>query len=211
MTTPLLTKTGRMATIVTLLFTFQSFKSQKEKDTMKIKENQTAPDFTLQDVNGNTIHLSDYKGKKVLLSFFRNVGCPVCNVRFHELQEKSDYFRSKNLILLAVYESSAENMKKYLDGENPYAVMIPNPDESLYKRYAVDKSMGKVMKGMFRGAMSKMKKGKKLFKSDIKQDGNATRIGADFLIDEKGVVKNAYYGDYVGDHLPLAEILSFIQ
>lgn len=178
---------------------------------MKIKEHQSAPGFTLQDVNGNTINLSDYKGKKVLLSFFRNVGCPVCNLRFHELQEKSDYFRSKSLVHLAIYESSVENMKKYLEGETPYAVMIPNPDESLYKRYAVDKSMGKVMKGMFYGAMSKMKNGKKLFKSEIKQDGNMTRIGADFLIDEKGVVKKAYYGGYVGDHLPLAEILKFIQ
>lgn len=178
---------------------------------MKIKENQTAPGFTLKDVNGNTIHLSDYKGKKVLLSFFRNVGCPVCNVRFHELQEKSDYFRSKGMILLAVYESSAENMKKYLEGETPYAVMLPNPDESLYKRYELDKSMGKVMKGMFHGAMSKMKKGKKLFKNNIKQDGNMSRIGADFLIDEKGIVKKAFYGAYIGDHLPVAEILKFIE
>lgn len=178
---------------------------------MKIKENQTAPGFTLHDVNGNAITLSDYKGKKVFLSFFRNVGCPICNFRFHELQEKSDYFKSKNLILLAVYESSAENMKKYLDGENPYMVMIPNQDESLYKHYAVEKSLGKVMKGMVHGAMNKMKKGKKLFKNNIKQDGNTTRIGADFLIDEKGVVKRAFYGDYVGDHLPVTEILKFIQ
>lgn len=205
----LLKETSRLAALASLIFILQSSKPKNEK--MKITENQAAPGFTLKDVNGSNISLSDYKGKKILLSFYRNVGCPVCNLRFHELQEKSDHFRSKGLVLLAVYESPAENMKKYLEGENPYAIMIPNPDESLYKLYDLEKSMGKVMKGMFYGAMKKMKKGKQLFKTKIKQDGNANRIGADFLIDEKGNIIRAYYGNYVGDHLPTAEIQKFLN
>lgn len=32
---------------------------------------QTAPDFSLFDLNGNAVRLSDYRGKKVLLSFKR--------------------------------------------------------------------------------------------------------------------------------------------
>ncbi len=80
---------------------------------------------------------------------------------------------------MAVYESTANNMKQYSEGENFYATMIPNPDKSLYQLYDIDKSTGKVMKGMFHGAMGKMKKGKKLFKSKIKQDGDSNRISAD--------------------------------
>ncbi len=33
-----------------------------------------APDFTLDDCNGNTVSLSDLKGKKVLLYFFTSPG-----------------------------------------------------------------------------------------------------------------------------------------
>jgi len=32
------------------------------------------------------------------------------------------------------------------------------------------------------------------------------RIGADFLIDESGRIKAAYYGSYVGDHLPMVDL-----
>jgi peroxiredoxin len=178
---------------------------------MKIQPPNAAPTFTIKDVNGAVINLSDYKGKKVMLTFYRNVGCPVCNLRFHELQEQANYFKSKGLTLLAVYESSAENMKTYLEGENYYATMIPNPDLSLYKLYNIERSSIKLMKGMFHGAMAKTKKGKKLFKTEIKHDTNSNLIGADFLIDENGNVKTAYYGKYVGDHLPLAEIKQFLN
>jgi peroxiredoxin Q/BCP len=201
----------RLLTIALLATTsLQSF-SQSNSKKMKITKQQAAPTFTTNDVNGATVNLSDFKGKKVLLTFYRNVGCPICNLRFHELQEQADYFKSKGLVLLAVYESSADNMRQYLEGENPYAIMIPNPDQSLYQLYDIDKSMGKVMKGLFHGALGKVKKGKKLFKHEIKTDGSSERISADFLIDESGKINTAYYGKFLGDHLPITEIKQFLN
>jgi peroxiredoxin len=184
---------------------------QSKSKKMKITASQQAPSFTVKDVNNVQVNLAGLKGKKVLLSFYRNVGCPICNLRFHELQEQAAYFKEKNVIVLAVYESSQENMKKYLQGETPYAVMIPNSDQSLYELYMIDNSMGKMMKGMFHGAMGKMKEGKKLFIQKIKQDGNTGRIGADFLINENGIVQKAYYGKFVGDHLALTEIKNLLN
>lgn len=192
-----------------LSLSFNPSFSQSKKQSMKIAPLQEAPTFSVKDVNGATVNLADFKGKKVMLTFYRNVGCPVCNIRFHELQEQADTFKAKGLILLAVYESTTENMKQYLEGENPYALMIPNPEQDLYKLYKIDRSMGKMIKGMFHGAMGKMGKGKKLFKRKIKQDGNSNRIGADFLIDENGKVQVAYYGKYIGDHLPISDIKNF--
>ena len=202
---------GVVGLAIVAIFTF-SFTSKKDKEKSKIQEQKTAPDFTIKDINGETINLSNYKGKKVLLTFYRNVGCPVCNVRFHELQAESSYFKSKDVVLISVYESSSENMKKYLEKEeNFYSKMIPNPEQNLYEIYNIDQSMNKVMKGMFHGAMKKMKKGKSLFKQKIKQDGNSNRIGADFLIDENGIVQKAYYGKFVGDHLSMEIIKNLIQ
>lgn len=201
----------RLGLFAALSLTFTNIFSQSKKEIMKISPSQEAPNFTVKDVNGTTVNLADYKGKKMMLTFYRNVGCPVCNLRFHELQAQADSFKAKGLILLAIYESTAENMKQYLEGENPYALMIPNPEQDLYKLYDIDRSMGKMMKGMFHGAMIKMGKGKKLFKRQIKQDGNSNRIGADFLINENGKVQTAYYGKYIGDHLPMSEIKNFIN
>lgn len=180
--------------------------SQLKDGRQELEVKQSAPTFSIADINGKNVNLNDYRGKKVLITFYRNVGCPVCNLRFHELQDESSFFESKGLILLSIYESSADQMKKYLDGETAYSIMIPNEEQNLYTLYSVEKNMGKVMKGMFHGAMGKMKKGKKLFKTKIKQDGTQDRIGAEFLIDENGNLLKVYYGKFIGDHLPISEI-----
>ena len=193
--------------LIVMSLIIQSFTMKQNN----VKEKQAAPTFTTTDVNGKPVSLADLRGKKILLTFYRNVGCPICNLRFHEIQEQAAYFKSKDLVVLAVYESSAENMKTYLDGENPYAVLIPNPDQSLYQLYEIERSTGKVFKSLFNGAMRKAKRGKKLFKAKMKQDGHGNTIGGDFLIDEHGMVKTAYYGKFVGDHLPIEKIKDFIN
>jgi peroxiredoxin len=42
---------------------------------------KTAPDFTATDVNGNTVHLSDYKGKIVVIESY-NSDCPYCHNQY---------------------------------------------------------------------------------------------------------------------------------
>ena len=185
--------------------------TEGNKSGTKIEELQPAPAFTVQDVYGATIDLASLKGKKVMLTLYRNVGCAVCNLRFHELEEQAAYFESRDLVLLAVYESTAENMLRYLDNQRVYPKMIPDPELKLYKLYGLEKSPGKMMKGMLRGGLKKRKEGKKLFHEKIKKDGSAARISADFLIDEGGIVRKAYYGKYVGDHLPVDAIKQFIE
>lgn len=192
----------------TILLAITLHAQQNKK--MKINVNDTAPDFISKDVNGNTVNLSAFKGKKVLLTFYRNVGCPVCNLRFHELSQHDSFFKANNVILIAVYESNSENMLTYLADEEVYPHMIPDSSLQLYTLYDLERSTGKVLKSMFKGAMGKMKKGKKLFKTEIKQDGNANRIGAEFLIDENGIVSIAHYGSYIGDDLPIEQIITTI-
>lgn len=199
--------------ILISLLTFKSTQNYASSKTenMKISTQQTAPTFSVKDVFGATVNLKDYKGKKILLSFYRNVGCPICNLRFHEIQKQAEYFKSKGLVILAIYESTLENMQQYVEGQTFYATMIPNPDLSLYRLYNIERSYSKLMLAMFHGAMGKMMNGKKLFSKKIKEDGNMNRIEADFLIDENGIIKLAYYGKYIGDHLPIDTIKQFIN
>lgn len=202
---------AKSASMLILAFTLsvQSFTPKKNK--MKIQTQQQAPDFTAKDVNGVKLSLSDYKGKKVLLLFNRNVGCPICNLQYHQLSENAAYFKQKGVAVLSVYESSVENMKTYLQDETPFQTMIPDPALSLYQLYGIERRGTKILKGIFKGALNKAKKGNKLFKKKMKQDGNADRINAGFLMDEEGKVMVAYYGKYLGDHLSIPGIKDLLD
>ncbi|MBY0425007.1 MAG: AhpC/TSA family protein, partial [Cytophagales bacterium] len=173
---------------------------------MKITNGQSVPSFTVKDIKGREISNSSITGKKTLLSFQRNVGCPVCNFHVHEMLEKSDSLSKYGIDVVLVYQSSPELMKNYLGDQRYPFSFVPDQENTLYRLFSVERSMGKVMGGMFHGAMGKMMKGNKLFLKKLPQDGNMDMIGADFLIDEKGKIIVAHYGAFLGDHLPVNEV-----
>ncbi len=174
--------------------------------SMKLSANQQAPVFSTTDVWNDPVNLQSLRGSKVYLAFMRNTGCPVCNLRVHELVKKADYFAKNNIKVLLVYESSVAQMKQYLEQENYPFTFIPDPENKLYQLYNVERSTGKMLKSVFRGAIGKAMAGKKLYRKKIAQDGHANTIPADFLIDETGKLSRVHYGNDIGDHIAIAEL-----
>lgn len=62
-----------------------------------IKQGEMAPDFTLEDHNGNEIKLSDLKGKKVLLSFHPLAWTGVCIDQMRSLEREFDRIKEKGV------------------------------------------------------------------------------------------------------------------
>ncbi|MCK9419226.1 MAG: TlpA family protein disulfide reductase [Nitrospirae bacterium] len=60
-----------------------------------------APNFSLQDMSGKTVKLSDYKGKVVLLEFWA-AWCPPCRASAPGLEKLHKTYKDKGLVLLAV-------------------------------------------------------------------------------------------------------------
>lgn len=177
---------------------------------MKLTNNQLAPAFRTQDVFGTEIDLQQLKGKKLYLAFERNAGCPVCNLRTHELLKQANTFKAANTVVVMVYESPVQTMKEYLDGNTYPFHFVADPQNKLYTQYGVQRSMLMLMRSMFNGLFSKIKLGSKLFKKPMKQDGNMDRIPAEFIIDERGKLKLAHYGKFVGDHLPVSDLMKLL-
>ncbi|GCC51307.1 alkyl hydroperoxide reductase [Chryseotalea sanaruensis] len=174
---------------------------------MRLTENQSAPLFSATDVYGQEANLNALGGKSVYLAFERNAGCPVCNFRTHELLKQADFFTTNNITVLMIYESSVEAMKDHL-GENSYPFQfIADPQNKLYNLYGVERSFIKVMRGLFNGLLNKVTEGNKLFSKPMKQDGHLDRIPAEFIIDKNGKIKLAHYGKFVGDHVPIEQLI----
>ena len=61
-----------------------------------------AKDFTLKDQFGKDLHLSDLKGKKVLLSFHPLAWTKVCTEQMKSLEKNKDRFEKLNAVALGV-------------------------------------------------------------------------------------------------------------
>jgi peroxiredoxin len=178
---------------------------------MKLQQNQLAPNFRVTDVFDRVLDSKSFTGKKVYLAFERNVGCPVCNLRTHTLLKQADYFAANNTIVIMVYESTMTKMKEYL-GSNTYPFyFVADPDNRLYNQYGVERSMLKIMRGLFHGLLRKVREGTRLFDNPLKQDGHTDRVPAEFVIRENGMLKIVHYGRFLGDHLSLYSLQAHLE
>lgn len=67
------------------------------------KVGNPAPPFSLTDQDGNTVNLSDFKGKRhVLLIFVRGDWCPTCHIMLRTYEKNKKKFAEKNILVMAI-------------------------------------------------------------------------------------------------------------
>jgi peroxiredoxin len=99
---------------------------------------KAAPDFTLKDLQGNSVTLSALRGKVVFLNFWAT-WCPPCREEMPAMQRLQEVFGKKNFTILAVnVEDDMAAVKKFLS-QRPLAFpVLLDPDaeaQDLYKVY----------------------------------------------------------------------------
>ncbi|WP_166964547.1 peroxiredoxin family protein [Yeosuana marina] len=172
----------------------------------RITENTKPKNFEVKDFLGNKIQLADFKGKKVVLTFFRDASCPFCNLRLQSLINNHDIFKGHNIEVITFFNSTKEDIFKYAGKQNPPFPIIPDPDLRIYKLYGVEGGfIGKLrtivnMKKVMQAVKSEFFNTRSFFKRNT--------IPADFLISEDYVIVKAHYGKDFSDHLPISEILN---
>lgn len=85
-----------------MLYTvYTNFFLNKETIAKGHEQNQTAYDFTLQDLEGSEISLSDFKGNGVVLNFWATY-CPPCEKEMPYLNNVYQEYKEKGIKILAV-------------------------------------------------------------------------------------------------------------
>ena len=100
-------------------------------------QNTAAEDFTLQDLSGNNISLSDFYGKPVIL-FFWTTWCPHCRRALSNFNNEYDNLKNIGIELLAIDVGESESRVESFINKNSitYPVLLDHSGD-VSKEYDV--------------------------------------------------------------------------
>ncbi|MBV6624751.1 MAG: peroxiredoxin [Rivularia sp. (in: Bacteria)] len=97
-----------------------------------------APSFTAKDTNGNTVSLSDFKGKTVVLYFYPKDDTPGCTKQACSFRDAQSQYQSKDIAVLGVSADDEASHQAFTQKYNLNFPLLVDTDKSLIQAYDVD-------------------------------------------------------------------------
>lgn len=130
-----------------------------------LKAGDKAPEFKALDEQGNTVQLSDYSGRKLVVFFYPKASTPGCTAEACDLNDNFERFQAEGYDVIGV---SADSAKRQSNFKTKYGFKYPllaDEDKAVIEAFGVwgpKKFMGKEYDGIHRTT---------------------------FIIDEEGIIK----------------------
>ncbi|WP_343329498.1 thioredoxin-dependent thiol peroxidase [Polaribacter staleyi] len=118
-----------------------------------LKIGDKAPQFEAKDNLGNTIKLSDYTGKKLVLFFYPKASTPGCTNEACDLRDNYQSFLAKGYDVLGVSADSAKRQQNFINKNELPFPLLADEDKAVIEAFGVwgpKKFMGKEYDGIHR-------------------------------------------------------------
>lgn len=118
-----------------------------------LKIGDKAPHFEALDQDGNTVKLTDYAGKKLVLFFYPKASTPGCTMEACNLRDNYDRFLSLGYDILGVSADSAKRQSNFIaKNELPFPLLADEDKEVIraFDVWGLKKFMGREFDGIHR-------------------------------------------------------------
>jgi peroxiredoxin Q/BCP len=147
---------------------------------MTLKAGDPAPDFALPDQNGNTVRLSDLRGRKAIVYFYPRADTPGCTTQACSLRDAREALDTAGATVIGISPDKPGAQEKFDSKYGLGFALLSDPDHAVADAYGAwgERSMyGKKYMGIVRSA---------------------------FVIDEEGRIVEAIYKVSPKDTVPKA-------
>lgn len=105
---------------------------------MSLSVGTTAPAFTAKDTNGNSVSLSDFSGKTVVLYFYPKDDTPGCTKEANSFKEAYGEYQGKEIVVLGVSMDDEASHQKFTEKYGLNFPLLADTDGALTKAYDVE-------------------------------------------------------------------------
>ena len=118
-----------------------------------VSEGEPAPDFTLTSDAGESVRLSDFRGKPVVLYFYPKDDTPGCTAQACGIRDSYAEFERAGAVVLGVSPDKAAKHVKFKEKYGLPFTLLADPEHEVAERYGVwgeQRFMGRTYLGVKR-------------------------------------------------------------
>jgi len=121
--------------------------------TSRLTAGDAAPDFTLEDQDGDRVSLHDYAGRNVVVYFYPAAMTPGCTKEACDFRDNLNSLAAAGYQVLGISKDDPATLAKFRDRDSLNFPLLSDPDLTVHKLYGAygEKSLyGKVVTGVLR-------------------------------------------------------------
>ena len=144
---------------------------------MKLAVGDIAPSFCTMSDEEQLVSLAQYTGKRVVLYFYPKDNTPGCTTESCDFSSRISIFQQHGAAVLGVSKDSTKSHRSFKEKYKLPFLLLSDPEAKICEKYgawSTKMSFGRTFLGIVRST---------------------------FVIDEKGIIRGAWYGVKVSGHV----------
>jgi thioredoxin-dependent peroxiredoxin len=127
--------------------------SETATTPVRLAPGDPAPDFTLPDADGNTVSLSSYRGRRVIVYCYPAALTPGCTTQAVDFTAAAGDLAEAGLDIIGISPDAPEKLQRFREKENLGITLVSDLDKQVltaYGAYGPKKLYGKEIVGVIR-------------------------------------------------------------
>lgn len=153
----------------------------------RLSPGDRAPDFTLQDADGNAVALADFRGRKVIVYFYPAAMTPGCTTQACDFRDSLDSLAAAGYAVLGISPDQPEKLAKFRERDSITFPLLSDPSHETLEAYGAwgEKTMyGKTTTGVLRSTFVIDADGKiESAQYNVKATGHVAKLRRDLGLD----------------------------
>ncbi|MFJ4207340.1 thioredoxin-dependent thiol peroxidase [Paenarthrobacter sp. NPDC089675] len=146
-----------------------------------------APDFTLQDKDGKSVRLSDFRGKKTIVYFYPAASTPGCTKQACDFRDSLASLQGAGYEVLGVSPDPVPALAKFAEEEELTFPLLSDEDHTVAEAYAAwgeKKNYGRTYMGLIRSTIVVDPEGKvSLAQYNVRATGHVAKLRRDLKLE----------------------------
>ena len=151
--------------------------------TTRLQPGDTAPNFTLPTDTGETVTLSDLRGRRVIVYFYPTAMTPGCTKEACDFSDSLDDLNAEGYTILGISKDTTERLAKFRAKEGLTITLLSYVDKDVltaWGAFGEKKLYGKVVEGVIRSTFVVDADGRiELAQYNVKATGHVAKLRRD--------------------------------